>query len=83
MTTKNNDTASISGDKPVLEEVAKESIIYIIGEGNFRNQEELEASRAAHGKKPYVIPLADMGYSEKVLAYFREPRDTSDRYLWG
>ncbi|MBT4651010.1 hypothetical protein HOC13_00625 [Candidatus Woesearchaeota archaeon] len=77
-----NNVAHINGDSLVLEEVAKQSPLYIIGEGVFRNQEELEASRAAHGKKPYVPPLADMGYTPTVLNYFKKPINCSDKDLW-
>ncbi|MBT4804734.1 hypothetical protein HON71_01035 [Candidatus Woesearchaeota archaeon] len=75
MTTKNNDTASINGDKPVLEEVVKQSPIYIVGEGVFRNQEELDASRVAREDKPYIIPLKKMGYTPEIMNYFVNRRE--------
>ena len=70
-----NNVAHINGDSLVLEEVAKQSPLYIIGEGVFRNQEELDASRAARGDKPYIIPLKKMGYTPEIMNYFVNRRE--------
>ncbi|MBT3813903.1 hypothetical protein HOE37_05250 [Candidatus Woesearchaeota archaeon] len=73
--TNHDKNVKVNGDKPVLEEVAKQSTIYIVGEGNFRNQEELDASRAARGDKPYIIPLKKMGYTPEIMNYFVNRRE--------
>ena len=72
----------VQEERPQLELVITGTPVYIVGEGVFDNQKQLEQSRTLSGFQAYVPPLAEMGYTPEVMAYLRSPKDCSDRDLW-